>query len=419
MRRLVLPLTVLALVPLVFTELGYFSIRDLVGSTIADVVYLSHGAFGLTAGHVPYTTGFMTAPDQHLAFLYPPLTLVLLMPAALAGSHFTAGFSIEILLLVVLGVVLLGRAARRSGLTFPVGLGVFVLVIALGPTALTRVDAVQGLLVAGAALALSRRRERTAVALVAAAVLIKETAVLAAVPIVLWCLWPKAGEPVGTALRRGAVNVLIGGAPALALFLGFLIWSGGGEVTSALTSVHRGLEVESLPAFLAICLSWLVPVHPYFGHLASYQIRASDAGLLAGVVSALGALAVVVGSVRFCRLQRRPATMVAFAVAAGLCTTPVLSPQYLLDLLPVLVVAAVAENSGPARDRILLIALAVALLTQVEFPYLFALVIKLAPVGLVPLFARNLLLVLLAVLLGRGARSESRVPQPSAEPLLV
>lgn len=49
------PLLVLATVPLLLTEAGFFTLHDLVGSAILDVIYLSHGAFGLAHGHVPYT----------------------------------------------------------------------------------------------------------------------------------------------------------------------------------------------------------------------------------------------------------------------------------------------------------------------------------------------------------------------------
>lgn len=410
LRRLAVPLTVLAIVPLLLTELGYFTIHDLVGSAIPDAVYFSHAAFGLTAGHVPYAPGFMTAPDQNLTFLYPPLTLLLILPPVLAGTHFTVGLSVEMLLVALGGSALLGRAGKRAGIAFPLGAVVFLLIIAVGPAALTRVDAAQGLLVAGSALALTRGRERTAVALVAAAVLIKETAVLAAVPVALWCLWPHAGEPVGVALRRGSRNVLVGAAPPLVIFLGFLIWSGGGELSAALSSVHRGLEVESLPASVAIAASWLVPVHAYLGHLASWQIRSGDASLLAAGFSVLGALALLAGSARFCWLRRRPATMIAFAVAAGLCATPVLSPQYVLELLPVVAVAAALETSGTDRELLLFLALTIALLTQAEFPYLFGEVAKLAPAGLIPLLARNLALLVLAAVLARRATSRQPVP---------
>lgn len=185
-----LPLAILGAGPLAATEVRHFASSNLVTSAVADVVYFSHGAFGLAHGHVPYSIHFMTYPDQNLRYLYPPLTLLISLPPVLAGSNYATAFSVEVLLLVAVGAWLLGAAGRRWGSPFPVGLAALVLLLATGPVLLTRLDAIQGLMVAGAALALMGRRRVIAVLLVSLAVLIKETAVLAAVPVALWCLFP-------------------------------------------------------------------------------------------------------------------------------------------------------------------------------------------------------------------------------------
>jgi hypothetical protein len=94
-------------------------------------------------------------------------------------------------------------------------------------------------------------------------------------------------------------------------------------------------------------------------------------------------------------------------MAVGLATTPVLSPQYLLALVPVLALAAGSE-AGRAWGRMLLAAcLAMALLTQAEFPYLFGSVAKLDPAGTAIVALRNLLLVAIAFGLARTAAAPS------------
>lgn len=397
LRILLMPLLVLATVPLIVTELGYSTLYNLVGSAIPDVVYLSHGAFGLAQGHIPYSAHFMTYPDQGITYLYPPLTLLLTLPPVIAGAHYDAGFSVEVLLLVVVGASWLGSAAGRHGIVAPLGLLALVLLLAAGPTLLTRLDGIQGLLIAASALALMGGRRAVAVLLVGLAVLIKETAILAAVPVVLWVLLPEA--PSDRPIRRRLEEVAAGLAIPAVLFLVFAVWSGGAEISATLSSVHRGLEIESLPASVAIAFSHLVPVHPYLGHLASWQLRAPDAGILAGIFSVSGAIFVLAGSFAFARSHLRPATAVAFAVAVGLCATPVLSPQYLLDLLPVLALAACAEFSSRRAAGLLLLGLALALLTQAEFPYLFDSLTKLQPVGVALILSRNLVLVIVVVLM--------------------
>jgi len=291
LRLVWLPLLLLAVVPLLVTEVRRPLFHNALRSAIADVIYLGHGAFGLAHGHIPYMSGFMSFPDQHITYLYPPLTLLITMPPVLAGSYFTAGFSLEILILVLAGALILGWVCRNLGMTPYVGLAAAVILLAVGPVLLTRVDAVQGLLVAGAALALTQRRATTAVLLVSLAVLVKETAVPAALPVVLWCLLPEPGQAVDLWKRVG--KVIAGALPAVAIFTFFLVWSRGAELTAALASVHRGLEIESVPASVAILLSRLVPVHPYFGHLASWQLRAADAGLLASAATVVGVVAVI------------------------------------------------------------------------------------------------------------------------------
>ena len=397
MRILLLPLIALALGRLIPTELGMISVHTAVGATIGDVLYFSHAAFGLMQGHPPYQPNFLTRPDQGLPYVYPPLTLLISLPAVLGESHFLAAFSIEILFVSLGGCGMLGYFARRLGVVGPVGLATAVLLAASGPVWLTRVDSIQGLLVAGSALALVGGRRTLAVVLVTLACLVKETAVLAAVPVGLWCLLPDGENPLPWPQR--VRELLLGLVPALLIFGAFLVWSSGGEVTSSLTSVHRGMELESIPASVAIALSHFAPVHSYLGGLGSEQLRASDASILAISAIALGTIVIGVGSVLLAQGHRHPATAIAMAVAVGLCATPVLSPQYLLDLLPVLAIAAYADFPRTLGDRLMLLGLLLAVLTQAEFPYLFSSVVALQPSGLVALLLRNALLLLVAAIL--------------------
>lgn len=413
LRILWAPLLLLTAVPLLLTEAGSSSIHDMVGVASLDVIYLSHAAFGLVHGRTPYLPNFMTYPDQHLTFLYPPLTLLLLLPPVLAGSQYPIAFSVEILILSLAGSWVLGATTRRFGISTPVGLATAVLLLAAGPALLTRVDAIQGLLVAGAAIALARRRNMWAVALVTLAVLVKETALLAAVPVGMWCLFPDPREPLP--LRSRLHQVGIGLLPALLIFGLVAAWSHGAEVTSALASVHRGLEIESVPATLAILLRHFSQATPYLGRLASWQLRTPLAGLLAGLFTAVGALVIIVASVAFARQHRQPATAISLCVAVGLCTTPVFAPQYLLGLLPVLVVAACLEFSAQRGAQLIVLGLLTALLTQAEFPIFFDSVVKLQPLGVSLLLARNLLLVATAVLLTRPTDTLSSIgPAPGA-----
>ena len=397
MQLLLLFLIALAAGAVLPTELGLVTGHSAVQSTIGDVVYLAHAAHGLLQGHSPYQPGFLSRPDQSLPYLYPPLTLLLTLPPTVAGDRYPLAFSVEVLVLSLAGCAALGQFARRLGVSAPVGLTAAMLIVATGPVWLTRVDSLQGLLIAGSALALVDGRRAVAVALVALACLVKETALLAAVPVVVWCLAPDSGNLLPWTKR--VRELLLGLTPALLLFALFLGWSSGGEVTSSLASVHRGMELESIPASVAVALSHFVPVHVYRGALASEELRGSDVSILAIVAISLGSVIVAVGSVLLALGHRHPATAVAMAVAVGLCATPVLSPQYLLELLPVLAVVGYVEFPKAWGVRLILLGVLLAVLTQAEFPYLFGSAVALHPLGLAALLLRNSTLIVVAVIL--------------------
>ncbi|MHB1502197.1 MAG: hypothetical protein ACYCYK_13870 [Candidatus Dormibacteria bacterium] len=399
MRMLLVPLIALAAARLLPTELGLLSTHSAVQSTIGDVVYFAHAAYGLVQGHTPYQPDFLTRPYQSLPYLYPPLTLLITLPPVVAESNYVVAFSVEILVTSLVGCAILGHFAKRLGASASIGVTTAVLLVAVGPVWLTRVDSIQGLLVAGSALALIGGRRSLAVALVTLACLIKETAVLAAVPVGLWCVLPAAESPVPWTLRIR--ESFLGLVPALVIFSAFLVWSRGGEVISSLASIHRGMEIESIPASVAIGLSPFVAVHPHFGRLAAWELGASDASALVAVATLLGSLLIAVGSTLLALAHRRPATAISFAIAVGLCATPVLSPQYLLDLLPVLVVAACVEFPKAAGARLILLGLLIAILTQADFPYLFEWVVTLQPAGIAVLLLRNGLLVVIAAIMAR------------------
>ncbi|MGC1405934.1 MAG: hypothetical protein WA938_04260 [Candidatus Dormiibacterota bacterium] len=406
-RLLIVPLAALALLPVLLTELHVFSLHDLVGSAIPDTIYLEHAAQGLVRGHIPYGADFLTKPDRQLVFVYPPLTLLLAIPPLLAGSHYSFGFAVELLLFLAVCLWLLQRACLRMGIAFPVALAAGLLLIAMGPVVVTRLDGLQGLALAGAALALRSRRMALAVALVTLAVLVKETVAVAALPIVVWAIWPRDGQTWRQGLGRRLGAVGWGLVPAAVLILVFAVWSRGNVFSAASTSLHRGVEIESIPATISYLLSPIFKLTSYGGSLGSQQVSGSQVGLVAALVGVIGVVALIWGSIHFAREGRRPATAVAFAIAIGLATTPVLSPQYLLALVTVLALAAGSET-GRARGRLLLAAcLAMALLTQAEFPYLFGSVAKLDPVGTAIVALRNLLLIAIAVGLARTATASS------------
>jgi hypothetical protein len=408
-RLLILPLAAVAMVPVLLTELHVFTIYDLVGDAIPDTIIFEHGAQGLVQGHLPYGAHFLTAPYSHVVFVYPPLSLLLMIPPLLAGSKYSFGFAIEMLVLLAGGLWLLAGFCRRAGVVFPVALVAAAMMFAVGPVLVTRVDGLQGLLIAGAALALRSHRTALAVALVTVAALVKETVVVAAIPVVVWALWPPLGKGWTEGLGRRAATVGLGLVPAAALLLTFVVWSRGRVIAAAFASVHRGVEIESLPATISYLLHPFFRLTSYTGQIGSVQLSGPVVSPAAAAVALAGLAALVWGAFHFARERRRPVTAVAFAIAVAVASTPVLSPQYLLALLPVLVLTASTE-CGRTRANVLLgSGFLMALLTQLEFPDLFSAVVALNPLAMAIVALRNLLLIAIAVNLARAD------PGPSPE----
>lgn len=411
-RILILPLAAVALVPLLFTEMHLFSSHDLVGSVIPDINFLEHAAQGLVRGHVPYAARFLIAPDTRLTFIYPPLSLLLGLPPLLAGSHYTLGFSLQMVVVLGVGLLALEFFCRRCRVSFPVALIAAVLLLAVGPIVVARLDGLQGVALAGAGLALRSKRITLAVVLITLAALVKETVAVAIIPVLVWGLWPADGQGWSEGLSRRLAAIGWGLVPAVVVVVVFGVWSRGKILGAALTGIHRGVEIESVPATISYLLRPLFRLHSYTGILASVQVSGHLVTIVAAVVGVVGVVTVLWGAVHFARERRRPVTAIAFAVAVSLATTPVLSPQYVLALMPILVLAAATEFPAFRAYVLLGGGLVTALLTQAEFPYLFSSVASLDPLGMGIVALRNLFLIALAITLARSAPLASAAEAP-------
>jgi hypothetical protein len=304
-------------------------------------------------GDLPYR-------DQQIE--YPPLSiLVLIAPAYVDDSTqgFVDGFMWEMLafdlaIIVLIALALPGDARRvlsaigiyTVGLVTLSGVVLDRSLIDYGPLALDRFDLVPTLFVLAAVLARDRGRSATWSALLSVGVAIK------AFPLFLY-----------PALLRGERNlqrVVVAGAIPLLLCVAAVIVIGD-EFGSAITyHTERTLQVESLPAsvFEVAHVLGASGIATGVGH-GGFEISASGA-------TAARWISVVIGAVGYFWLVwagwRSRATnfeLVTALLAVLVVFAPVLSPQFLLWLLPV---SACAYGLG--RENLVL--LAAVVLTQVE-----------------------------------------------------
>ncbi|MEW5852218.1 MAG: hypothetical protein AB2A00_25740 [Myxococcota bacterium] len=374
----------------------------------ADTRRYEQLAVAWLAGRTPYA---------EVTLEYPPLSLVVFTLASVLSGNllsYVGAFKLLALLcdaLVLLGVFRLGSGAERRGasgvlatwlytlLTFPL----LHLLLRRNDifAAATTVWAVQQVL--------SRRRVAVPSVLLAVGACIK------LVPAVLLPLVVLAGwrlEPGRTLRRHAAMAVGAFAATCAAVLLPFLV-----TVGSALGSVFsyhaaRPLQVESTYASVLMLLHRLRVLEVAVNHqYGAYHLVGPLSETLArgATVLALGGMALVLFLAGRAQARAQSVAETRESLLAGgvtlplalLVTSKVLSPQYLVWLLPFLAPWLV---SAPLPRALLAfrVALLATVLSAVVYPLMYAQLLtgELAPV--LALLARNAALVVLLVELVAG-----------------
>jgi hypothetical protein len=359
------------------------------GDAPADVKLFQTFGDRFLAGEIPYRDFFVEYPPGALpAFVLPALgpadeyvplfkTLQIALGATAIG-------------LLALTLALLGATRRRLYLATAFAA---LAPLALGPTLLNRYDLWPVALLAGALTCVVAGRVTPGLALLALAVLAKGYAIVIVPPVLLY-LWAHGGRD---ALRRGAIAF---GAVALVLVAPFAATGPGGLRYSFSVQTSRGLHVESLGGSLLAALDWL---GIYAADVVSGFAFELEGGL-PDVVASLATLAQLAAvAATWVLFRRGPATPQRLALAAAAAVVAfaafgkVLSPQFLIWLVPLVPLA-----SGVAAPALLLGALG---LTQWFFPGRYGDVTALGGSTWIVL-ARNLVLVALFALLAAQLRAQ-------------
>ena len=334
-------------------------------------------------GGVPYRDFFIE---------YPPGSLPAFIPPALFSSGrdaYTNLFSFEMAVLLSATLMLTALAARilRGPNAWILPAGTFaVAALLLYPVAVTRYDPVVALTLGLAGLsATSRRFLILAYASLGLGATAKIVPGLAILPLAL--------------VRRGAA---IGFAVFLAVLAFFFVPFLGsrGLLESLAYQTQRGLQVESLAASVMIPLRSVGEVVFEYG---AFELKGADVGL-ASALSPLLTLVLLASTglvmYREYRLFGRPGVEdfprhAAALILAFMLGSRVLSPQYMIWLLPLLPLSA----GGTAGAVVCAVFLVVCLLTTQVFPTHYADLLAFRFPGPELLLARNLLLAILWVMM--------------------
>jgi hypothetical protein len=336
------------------------------------------------------------------------------------ARRFARSFAIEMITLIAISIVLTAMSLRMlqaSALHVVAALGLLaVSPLLLGDLVFTRFDALPAALTAAAIAGLLRQRFRLAGLSLGLGVATKLYPVLL-LPLAATFAWKQRGRSGAAAVVGGAV----GGA--FVVFLPFLIAAPRATLWPVHAQLTRGLEIESLGSSVVVTLNlvtrhliahgWGVPAIPapiaYEGHGLNDWILVGTAGHIAGLAS--GVLTGFILLVIWVRFARSPGSekllvqYVAAAITAQIALGRVLSPQFLIWLLPLVPLV------GNRRGRLAFVFLVGAVaLTHLWFPGHFRLFFAEPPGATALLLLRNLVLValLLTLLMWRSGLSISR-----------
>ena len=349
---------------------------------VNDLFVYREFAAPVLAGGLPYRDVF---------FEYPPLAApVIALPGVLgtAEETFRAAFAGWTILLAGATMLLCGALAARTGGSGSRALfAAAAMPLLLGALVRTHFDlAPVVLLLTGLALLLDGR-PRSGMAVLGVAAVTKGFPIAAAPPALAWVAARYGRRTVlqaaGTLLAALALPVLL----ALAI-------SPSGTLEAVEYQLERPVQLESAPAMGALLLDALGA-----GQAESVQSHRSD-GLehpAAGALAAAGLLAMLVAlAIVVARSAGGPRALVLGALTAVLAFAvlgKVLSPQYLLWLVPL------AALAFAWRMHALTAALAAAaVLTQLEFPARYFDLVAREPIAVALVASRNIALLTALVL---------------------
>src|SRR5262245_7252677 len=370
-------------------------------SQIVDTPLYQRYGERMVAGEVPYRDFAVEYPPGALAaFVVPSLgadhrsaedyrhRFELLM--FLCGCAAIAGMT---LVLIGLGV---GRLALAAALAFAA-----LAPLALGPVVQTRFDLLPAALAVCALAALVHDRPRLGLGLLGAGTVVKLFPALL-VPLALAHVWRRRGSRV--ALEAGAVFVAV----LAVVVVPFAALAPHTLLMTVEDQARRPLQIESLGAAALIAAHHVagiaVRMDSSFG---SQNLAGSAPKSLGAIQAALQAAAVVALWIWFAARPRSNRELVAAcagAVAIFVAFGKVLSPQFLIWLIPL--VPLVRGRRGLLASGLLAAAL---VLTQLWFPQRYwDYALRFATTESWLVLARDLVLVALAVVLVVKERPRAR-----------
>lgn len=323
-------------------------------------------------------------------WVYPILALVpMLIPLVFGSAGYSVGWLLLVTLLNALAfAVLLGNGRSRPRLSAAWWWLAFL--VLLGPIALARIDSITVPLAIVGLLWVAGRPRVAAVILTLAA----------------WMkIWPAALVGAVVIVHRRRNRVLLAAAVTSAVVLGGGLLLGGANVLSFVTEqTGRGLQIESPigNAYLWLAVLQVPQSFVYYDHgILTYQVTGPGVDTAIAVMTPLlmvavaGAVLLGVLAVRSGRhlVSLLPPLAILF-VSTLIIFNKVGSPQFAMWLAAPVILGIVLQRGRFVTPAA--IALVIAALTQLVYPYLYLWLLNVDPVLVSVLTIRNLAYLVLA-----------------------
>jgi hypothetical protein len=359
-------------------------------------LYYQYGS-AVVAGQVPYRDVFIE---------YPPVALVFFALPRLIGASFRwyyVWYQVEVVAADLVVLVALYAARERDEAPWRLLAPYTALLLAVGPITLHQYDIFPAALTLGAVICHARRRDTAAWVLLAVATMTKVYPVLLA-PVFLML----DDRPVRLRVRRAVVvftvTVLVVLSPLLAIAPSSLL---------RMVAFHseRGIHLDSMYSTIAFAARSLGLSIVGIGlTYRSWNITGPAADLLARAATPILATALIAAYAFIGRHMKRvggaavrdlrlTATSSALVLLTGLVTSKVLSPQYLIWVLPLLPLVV-----RPRRWLVWGPFAVVGLLTYYIYPLHYTELLAHDGRTIVTLAGRNLLLLTLTLIVADSLR---------------
>jgi Glycosyltransferase family 87 len=352
-------------------------------------VYEEYGK-AMVDGKVPY---------RDFDVEYPPLALPVFLIPALGDRDYREQFEWLMAFCGCLMIAFTVLAARSIGLEYRVLLVVALVPLLLGSVMLTRFDFWPAALTAGALAALLSDRLRLGHLVLGAAIAAKlYPAVL--LPLAVAYAWRRRGR------REALVCLALTTAVVSVTYLPFLAVAPEETLASIGRQLSRPLQIESLGAAFLLAAHQLFDVEIEMHSSHGSQNLVGDGTTAAAVLLSVAQVAAVLWLwVRFARGPATPRMLATYAAAvlvAFVALGKVLSPQFLIWLVPVVVLAR--------RFGAIVLLAAALVLTQLWFPFRYwDLAREFDPLTSWLVVARDLVLVALLVVVAKAASDTREV----------